>query len=155
MGIECECEPTFAYWTWRLRLVLMLAWGLVHLLRGIRVFGFRRAPLKTKHRREHIGRHLQKFALPVFKHRSPKMAAHDIGRVAEGGLPMRLLVVAVRGIPGETVPEQAQPKQTEHHQAETIIPQYFAHRCFSCCVALSCCGRRLRACLYHARCNPC
>jgi hypothetical protein len=42
--------------------------------------------------------------------------------VAYGGLPMRLLVVVVRGIPGETVPEQAQPKQTEHHQAETILP---------------------------------
>ena len=35
---------------------------------------------------------------------------------------MSLLVVAVCGIPGKTVPEQAQPKQTEHHQAETIIP---------------------------------
>ena len=58
MGIECEREPAFAYWAWRLRLVLMLAWVLVHLLMGIRIFGFRRAPLKAKHRREDIGRHL-------------------------------------------------------------------------------------------------
>ena len=33
------------------------------------------------------------------------MAARDISRVAHGGLPMSLLVVVVRGIPGETVPE--------------------------------------------------
>jgi hypothetical protein len=50
------------------------------------------------------------------------MAARDIGRVADGGLLMGLLVVAVRGIAGHTVPEQAQPKQTEHHQAKTILP---------------------------------
>ena len=50
------------------------------------------------------------------------MAARDRGRVAEGGLLMGLLVVVVRGIAGQTVPEQAQPKQTEHHQAETILP---------------------------------
>ena len=35
------------------------------------------------------------------------MAARDIGRVAEGGLLMSLLVVAVCGIPCETVPEEA------------------------------------------------
>ena len=38
MGIECEREPAFAYRPWRLRLVLMLAWILVHLLVGIRIF---------------------------------------------------------------------------------------------------------------------
>ena len=32
MGIECEREPAFAYRAWRLRLVLMLARVLVHLL---------------------------------------------------------------------------------------------------------------------------
>jgi hypothetical protein len=31
MGIECEREPAFAYQTWRLWLVLMLAWVLIHL----------------------------------------------------------------------------------------------------------------------------
>jgi hypothetical protein len=35
---------------------------------------------------------------------------------------MGVLVIVVRGIPGQTVPEQAQPKETEHYQAETIIP---------------------------------
>ena len=54
MGIECEREPAFAYRAWRLRLVLMLARVLVHLLVGIRIFGFRRTPLKAKHRYEHL-----------------------------------------------------------------------------------------------------
>jgi hypothetical protein len=36
----------------------MLTRVLVDLLVAIRVFGFRRAPLKAKHRREDIGRHL-------------------------------------------------------------------------------------------------
>ena len=49
------------------------------------------------------------------------MAARDRGRIGEGRLLMGLLVVVVGGIPGETVPEQAQPKQPEHHQTETIL----------------------------------
>ena len=58
MGIEREREPALPHRPGGLRLVLMLARVLVHLLGAIRVFRFRRAPLKTTHRRQDIGRHL-------------------------------------------------------------------------------------------------
>ena len=35
---------------------------------------------------------------------------------------MGALVVIVGGVPGQTVPEEAQPKETKHDQAETVIP---------------------------------
>ena len=66
MGIERQRESPLTHRPWDLRLVLMVARVLVHLLVGIRIFGFRRAPLKAKRRREDIGRHLQKFTLPIF-----------------------------------------------------------------------------------------
>ena len=58
MGIKREREPPLAHWPRGLRIVLMLARVLVHLLERIRVFRFRRAPLKAKHRREDIDGHL-------------------------------------------------------------------------------------------------
>ena len=48
------------------------------------------------------------------------MAARDIGHIGEGRVLMGLLVVVVGGIPGKTMPEQAQTKQPEHHQTETL-----------------------------------
>jgi hypothetical protein len=49
------------------------------------------------------------------------MAARDRGRIGEGRVLMVLLVVVLGGLPGETMPEHAQTKQPEHHQAETIL----------------------------------
>ena len=58
------------------------------------------------------------------------MAARDIGCVVKGGLLMGLLVVAVCGIAGHTVPEEAEEEQTPHHETQPIVPHCLA-RCTS------------------------
>jgi hypothetical protein len=72
--------------------MLMVAGILVDLIRGIGVFGLRRAALKEKDRQDHVGGYLQKLAFPIFKHRGPEMATHEIRSVPDGGLPVGVLI---------------------------------------------------------------
>jgi hypothetical protein len=80
-------------------MVLMVAGIFVHVFRGIGVFGLRRATLKEKDRQENVSGHLQKFALPVFKHRGPEMATREIRAVSDSGLPMGVLIGVIVVIP--------------------------------------------------------
>ena len=69
MGIECEREPAFAYWAWRLRLVLMLAWVLVDLLAGYPDLWIPPSPAESKtpsrgHRPPSVKIHSPSFQTP-------------------------------------------------------------------------------------------
>ena len=50
------------------------------------------------------------------------MAVRDIGQVGNGGSLMGVLIVIVGSVSGQTMPQEAQPKEPEHHQAETGMP---------------------------------
>src|SRR5215211_1420930 len=105
MGIEREGQPSLAHWPWSGGMVLMVAGILVHVFWGIGVFGLRRAPLKEKHRQDHVGGHLQKLAFPVFKHCGPEMATREIRTVPDSRLLVGVLIGVIVVIPRETVPE--------------------------------------------------
>src|SRR4029453_16273376 len=105
MGIECEGHPSLAYGPWSFGMVLMVAGFFAHVSRGLGVFGPRRAALKEKDRQENVSSHLQKLALPVFKHRGPEMATREIRAVADSGLLVGVLIGVIVVIPRETVPE--------------------------------------------------
>src|SRR4051794_12188636 len=105
MGIERQGHASLAHGPRRFGMVLMVAGILVHVFRRIGVFGLRRATLKEKRRQDHVGGHLQKLALPVFKHRGPEMATREIGAVPNSRLPVSVLIGVIVVIPRYTVPE--------------------------------------------------